>query len=307
MTEEHDIVCLSHSFDFGKEPTEEACHVSRSLGYGGVAIIWREENNPYIRTLKEGDNRIICVEIKSNDSSKPILLINSYLPTQGKSSSLAHLDEYLDVIESLFENFQDTHNIIWTGDMNSSLIRNKPQDKKLQEFVLKDKIYTNTDSNNVKPTFCHSSMNATSQIDYMFSSHDIISDFTIHDFTDFNTSDHTHISGHITLEKCFIPKKNQQSRPIKFKWKECNTQMYLDKLDSLMPSTITEPSPRVEIEALTKHSGKALSKAAKSTVKTAETFKGPIKPIPADTLEVIQNKKKAHKKWKDAGRPGEEH
>ena len=55
---------------------------SNPRGYGGVAIIWRENIDHLIKILPDGTERIQCVEINSNNDTK-FLVASVYLPSKG--------------------------------------------------------------------------------------------------------------------------------------------------------------------------------------------------------------------------------
>jgi hypothetical protein len=50
-------------------------------GYGGVAIIWRENIDHLIKILPDGAERIQCVEINSNNDTKLFGKTGLYLST----------------------------------------------------------------------------------------------------------------------------------------------------------------------------------------------------------------------------------
>ena len=51
----------------------------RRRGHAGTAIIFKSELDHLITPLKEGNHRIITIEI--DDHEEPILLLNTYMPT----------------------------------------------------------------------------------------------------------------------------------------------------------------------------------------------------------------------------------
>ena len=68
-------------------------------GYGGVAIIWRENIDHLIKILPDGAERIQCVEINSNNDTK-LLVASVYLPSKGSHD---YVDEFYDCIDQLYQ------------------------------------------------------------------------------------------------------------------------------------------------------------------------------------------------------------
>ena len=63
-------------------PDPASCDLLPSRGYGGVAIIWRENIDHLIKILPDGTERIQCVEINSNNDTN-FLVASVYLPSKG--------------------------------------------------------------------------------------------------------------------------------------------------------------------------------------------------------------------------------
>ena len=83
--------------------------------------------------MQGGKERIITVKIEN--LSKPTVLINVYMPTQGYRSSKNDYSPHIDMLIALGET-QDCDAII-AGDMNAFLYRTPPSpcDKKLAEMI----------------------------------------------------------------------------------------------------------------------------------------------------------------------------
>ena len=108
--------------------------------------------------------RIIAVTIAA---SRPICLINAYLPTQDTGSQVEYSD-CLDIIQSIFAKFQGTYDVILCGDLNGTLLdsRTNKHDKLLKELTSELQLSTGIPCEN-KPTFYHHAGTSTSQIDYI--------------------------------------------------------------------------------------------------------------------------------------------
>ena len=93
--------------------------LSHPRGYGGVAIIWRSVLDRYIEPIASKSNRCIAITLTTNHEQ--YILINTYTPSSGHS-----IEEYqmvLDEVAAIFYRYQDSHKIMWLGDLNGSLVR----------------------------------------------------------------------------------------------------------------------------------------------------------------------------------------
>ena len=87
-------------------------------GRGGVAILWPDMWSSRIKRLDEGNERVIAVTVAA---SRPICLINAYMPTQDTGSQVEY-SECLDILHSIFTKFQETYDVILCGDLNGTLL-----------------------------------------------------------------------------------------------------------------------------------------------------------------------------------------
>ena len=190
-------------------------------GKGGIAIIWPKLIDKYIKRLEDGNNRIMAIEIQS--TSKAICLVNTYLPTQ-MSGSVSEYRECLDIIQTIIEKYEPTHEMVLCGDMNGILIndRNNAHDYKLKNIV-KENTLLHSDALSTQPTFFHHNGNSTSQIDYISSSGSFINKNNILRQHATNTS--THVPVVAELCRC-LPTSIQKSRI-----KECRNKILWDKAD----------------------------------------------------------------------------
>ncbi|CAC5413848.1 unnamed protein product [Mytilus coruscus] len=117
-------------------------HSVRSRGNGGVLIGWNTKFDSYVKTLDDGNERIIVVEI--NCSPQPICLINCYLPTSGYSNTAVKYQENLDLLEIIIQKYCDSHQIILVGDMNATMLlsRRNDSDRHFSSFIDKYKLVT---------------------------------------------------------------------------------------------------------------------------------------------------------------------
>ena len=72
-------------------------------GYGGVAILWKKQDNNIIKQIPDGNERIQCVEFIDN-FNKPLFIISAYLPTRGNYE--VHVDVFMDCIQGRIQDFK---------------------------------------------------------------------------------------------------------------------------------------------------------------------------------------------------------
>ena len=88
-----DVLCLTETFESVKEPVKfkQWCKVSRPRkdGYGGVAILYRDDENGVIiqrkQALERDDVEVICVEV-TTQRKESFLLVAAYVPPEKRSS-----------------------------------------------------------------------------------------------------------------------------------------------------------------------------------------------------------------------------
>ena len=109
----------------------------------GLDIFYRNSMNSSVTQLPEYSNQ--RVQVIKLSLEVPIIVVNVYLP----SSSLPESDyESLSFLSSIIEAYSTDAAILWDGDWNSSLYRQKKRDKKFQKFCQMDELTpaVNTDS-----------------------------------------------------------------------------------------------------------------------------------------------------------------
>ena len=110
-------------------------------GYGGVGIFYRNNWSLNVVELPDGGNRVCVIEVQAEN---PLLVICAYLPSRKyvkKVSSSGDITEFmstLDQLQEIIHAYENTHNILLCGDMNSSLLKRhgNPQDQMPHDFVL---------------------------------------------------------------------------------------------------------------------------------------------------------------------------
>ena len=114
-----DMLCLTETFESVKEPVKfkQWSKVSkpRKDGYGGVAILYRDDENGVIlqrkQELEKADVEVICAEV-TTQKKESFMLVAAYVPPEKKDQ----LEGLLSVIDKCKDIYK---HIIITGDLNS--------------------------------------------------------------------------------------------------------------------------------------------------------------------------------------------
>jgi exonuclease III len=137
--------------------------ISMPRGYGGVAVIWKNEIDHLVWPIQDGSEKIQAVEIQGKAGER-LILISVYLPAKGSKN---HQIEYQDCVDQLYELYQkymDSHTIVIGGDMNEDL--NNPISNKRNQYLLDFIRETQLAYNNSSKTFVNSMGQEASEIDY---------------------------------------------------------------------------------------------------------------------------------------------
>jgi exonuclease III len=78
-------------------------------GYGGVAVIWKNEIDHLVRPIEDGSEKIQAVEIQG----KAV-----YMPAKGSKNHQIEYHDCVDQLYELYQKYRDSHTIIIGGDMN---------------------------------------------------------------------------------------------------------------------------------------------------------------------------------------------
>ena len=115
--------------------------------------------------MPDGSKRVLMIKIKA--SQQDVTLINTYMPAEGTLDKTTSYEEVLDEVHEIIQNSQNTK-IIWIGDMNASLIRNrKSSNDKAFEHFCTEAYLTPSPLMPSLPTYHHFAHSSTSQIDLL--------------------------------------------------------------------------------------------------------------------------------------------
>ena len=136
-------------------------------GHAGVAILWKNDINKYVRVLhKEGNKRIMVIKIETNRES--LMIINSYMPAGNTTVELTKYQDTRSEIGEIVEKYKQSNTVIWPGDFNGSSTRDKDfgRDIFLNFFCKANKFILQCDLN--IPTFHHQSIERSKSRIYHF-------------------------------------------------------------------------------------------------------------------------------------------
>ena len=223
-------------------------------GNAGVMTIWKEEMNEIVTTLPDGSSRVIVTQVGLG--SKPVFIINSYMPTEGSPTRYAEL---LDEIFEITEMLQPKGSVVWLGDLNGSFTRPTPSanDKKLSAFCRELCIDMSMDS---KPTYHHFVGNIKSRIDHILTlpdSKEVVSSIMVEERHPLNMSSHDPVLATIHLTTHHpATKHGHGAAPAKGKpnWNKIDVGQYQHltslRLDSFIQNNGLQLPPEVTVDRL---------------------------------------------------------
>jgi hypothetical protein len=201
--------------------------------HGGMGILWRKALGNTCKYVDLSDERLMAIEITSNDKS--ILLLNIYMPYDCDDN----VDEfllYLSKVDSIVED-HSTPYVLCFGDFNANLIKdhyNKLHKRfgvELDNFclalglVISDyRLMCNTDVF----TFVSEAHNTVSWLDHIVSTvsgHSLIQQVNIE--YDFVTSDHKPIGAVLSLKNVRIEIQNDKNDIQGITWHELSADCIL--------------------------------------------------------------------------------
>ena len=266
-----------------------------------------------IQVLPDGSDRLIALRI--NTANVPILLINTYLPTEGTHTGIKYHD-ITDEVYEVIQKYQPGHHIIWTGDMNADLERNTTSnDRALKAFCKENSLLVNPLLPS-PPTFHHFNKISHSRIDLVIhpdKQEQLMRKVTTDSHNPINTSCHDAVVMHTIAKLPAVQqssevhsRKNTDARiPLRrAKWDKVNIEHYsritgrkLAKLAEYADPDLPTEVYIMRINSILQETAEQCSPAPKRPGKP-KTFKW------SPTLKPLVDcaKSKFHT-WKQCGRP----
>ncbi|KAK3087817.1 hypothetical protein FSP39_011014 [Pinctada imbricata] len=275
--------------------------IQKPRGYGGVAILWKDELDSKIEVLKDGSNRIQCIRVKT--TSQPILLVSIYLPAKGCRTNPQDYLDCMDQLQEILDKYQD-HHICIGGDFNEHLTtsNNSERIRCVRQLISDNQLQSLTYGS----TFIHPNGKDSSEIDYfLVKTH---SDIRVKKMDkmeglETNTSDHHPIRCNLSLEIARNRKSSTVTQQSKINWDKVDKEKYREVLSTnLQKANLNQETIEETIDELTsllttsssQCQGKAKKKCTKHRLKVWND----------DIKEAVSRSKKSHwefKKLKESG------
>ncbi|CAG2247157.1 unnamed protein product [Mytilus edulis] len=273
-------------------------------GKGGVSILWPSKWSSKIKKLKDGNERVIAVNITATND---ICLINAYMPTHTTNSQHEYM-ECLDIISDIIQKYENTHKIVLAGDLNGTLqtSRANKHDKILRQFTGDVNLTTGVEIENTH-TFFHHAGNSSSQIDYILvQDKNLVAEYKIEDKSSANTSAHTIVKMEITCQMTNTRYSSKKNNKAKFKmlWEQIDKESYNNAIQQDINLIEQEKDVNIQLKVLME----TLNKAGKRSVPTKLLqTKGPKWKASPEVLIILKSCREIYKKWQDIGKPKEHH
>jgi len=275
-------------------------------GYGGVAVLWTAKLARYVTILKEGSERIQCVELRCRNSSKRrTLVISVYFPCNGYSSSKEDFCACIDELFEIVTKYSPTHDVIIGADLNEDL--NKPcsgqRRKHLQNFIHE----CNMKYTCVAPTFSHPNGIHTSEIDYFLSCGEdrfCSNEKVLLEFSE-NVSDHVPIVTSINITSCKTVNSKRKAESIKLpprtNWDKVNTERYEEIVSESMNNVTLSQDTSARVTELCDMMLNASSEAS-GRKKRCRKKKPKLTVWNTEISDSLKQVRASHRTWVEAGR-----
>ena len=302
--------CVTRSADDNENISQESC----PRGHGGVAILWKKSLQPFIKDIKEGNERVLPITI-SLPNSKPICVICCYLPSGSNRTSIELFQEDLAVIGELVEKFNGTHSLLIAGDMNSDIFnRSAKKEMALQDLIARYSLQNLNQNIKRYSTYENQGLKHASHLDYFFADKsspwqpsNIIKKES--ERGQLNSSTHCPILCKLNSHT-FNRKKSSDAQvqpPKKVKWQE------VDKVD--FQEFMDQELDKVNFNLLSASNMIPILTSIANSASDLTTREARSKPVPKRTARVWNPRIKAAMKtakrafwiWKELGKPKSQH
>lgn len=279
--------------------------VQMPRGYGGVAVLWKDNIDHLINKLPEGGNRIQCVELATDE---PLLLISVYMPCKGLRENVDEFQDCIAQLQEILVKYRDTHGIVLGGDFNEDLHSEKDSARLSSFRTLVEEAGLKTQL--TKPTYINSDGVDTSTIDHIFYSSGLskkLSEITRLEEIHSSASDHYPVACTIQWKIAENKKTVTFPLPSKVKWDKVDKEQYEQQVNHHIDRVKTEYSSLGvldnEINRLTSILKKATDSSAPRPKKKRRKAK--LKVWSTEVQNAVKAKKEAFWQWKIGGRPEE--
>lgn len=292
--------------------------IQKPRGYGGSAIVWHEKLDPLISQIPDGSNRILGIRLLHKP--KDILILNAYMPCKGQKTSLENYKEVLDEIHEIVTKYTPTCEIILGGDLNAQIFPTQPdkQDQLLKNFCTNHQILPHKQHPQI-PTFINHLGADSTQIDYILSNTSKVTEITVMNELELNTSDHHPVSattsflilGQVTPHPSYSTDQPDANNNSRINWNKVDLSKYESLLDDEFREKDVKLDTKTDVEQAINNFHIKLNTAAKqaamtSACKSKKKNKGKNTPVWNQAIkQACTLSKQANHEWKLAGRPSE--
>ena len=191
--------------------------------------LWTKQLDHAITPMPDGSTRVVVVHIVTENN--PIVLINTYMPTEGSHDKQSSYEDLLDEVHEITQKYQSTCDIIWAGDHNASFYRKKPttNDRLFRAFCKEDNYVPHPETEDT-PTYHHFCGESKSRIDHVLSTSgkNILRTTSVDIRHHLNVGSHDAVIAEVAIIIPPVIKSPPGARPAnpKPKWNKADTHLY---------------------------------------------------------------------------------
>ncbi|WAR06081.1 POLR-like protein [Mya arenaria] len=278
-------------------------------GYGGVAVIWDKSIDHLLNTIKDGNERIQCIEFKS--LSHNILIVSVYMPSRGSKKSDLEYAETIEYLYDICEKYKSTHEILIGGDMNVDLSKNECKSDKrtllIKSFIEQYSLCFDVSGK----TYVLSTGVECSEIDYFLkptANNNYSIKIVLSDIPE-NLSDHYPISMSL---KCSFKKQCTKQVTTLYKrrinWEKIDKETYQNLInEKIQHLRVTETADISSITENTKQIIQIINDSMQTFSRKPRSMKAKpkLRVWNHDIANSLNALRWSYKEWKDAGKPTE--
>jgi len=276
----------------------------RTKGHAGVMTIWHPDLNHAITQLPDGSTRMVVLQLRGKEEI--LTIINTYMPADGSRDKDLLYEDVLDEVYTVLEKYAST-TLIWGGDLNGSLSRDRSRnDKLLKTFCIDQGLNCPPGMMNI-PTYHHFAGNVKSSID-MF----LFNDNTRHQNSDFKIEarEASNVGPHdpVIVKLDFIPTQQKAEKAAgnavtpRVNWAKVDMTLYKEltesKLTTLGRDGFEKLDPEVLVSSINNILVDSAHKAAGVKVKKKSTKKRTTSPWGSELKPLVKASKMVHYHWK---------
>ncbi|MEW8547754.1 MAG: reverse transcriptase family protein, partial [Candidatus Thiodiazotropha sp.] len=278
--------------------------VQMPRGYGGVAILWKENIDHLVTILPDGGNRIQCVEVACQE---PVILVSVYMPCRGLRENSDEFADCIAQLQEIYQKYSHSHTVIFGGDFNEDLgiLKESERNKSFKLFMNECQLTTKETGK----TYVNPDGVETSTIDYILFPESIsskIKKISRLDEIDANVSDHLPLMCTLDINLEIVNKpKSMQQKPAKVKWEKVDKDEYKARVSERLATVCGEQNSLGVLDSEIAKLNDILRTSANPQEKSGRkpSKKPKLKVWTPDIQQAIKEKKRAFGEWKFNGQP----